>query len=352
MPDKILNIVFKATDKASGVIDDIKGEDGTKGVGGIASALAGLTEPALIAGAAIATVGGAVLLMMKDWQDHVIGIGGFAAVLGISTEEASALNAIAQDYNITQGDMLTAMENLVRDGLDPTVEGLIEAKGLIEGSEDPTDRLTTAFDLLGKKGAEELIPIFNDLTDDELRNYIETMGESEVVTLGMLAAAGEQRDALDFLAGTWDSLKLSIGGVLALNFGPFLSNLAAALRGANIVTTEYGQAGRWMDTAPSGDIAGSQAGNWMPSTSGSGGSALRRGGVGRGARGGAYATGGGFTVGGFGGPDSQLVQFMGTPGEDVSIGGGTSDMAAILAEMRRLVNMLPIAISDAVERVM
>lgn len=65
-----------------------------------------------------------------------------------------------------------------------------------------------------------------------------------------------------------------------------------------------------------------------------------------------YQAGGRFTIGGSGGSDSTRVSFMGTPGEEVSVGGGTSDMAAILAEVRRLVNMLPVVISDAVERVM
>jgi len=188
-----------------------------------------------------------------------------------------------------------------------------------------------------------LIPMFNDLTDDELLNYIDTMGDSEIVTLEMLEAAGKQREALLSLQGSWDSLKLSIGGVLALNFGPFLSDLAAALRGANIVTTEYGQAGRWMNAAPSGDIAGSQVSNWMPPTSRSSGI---RGGVQQ------FATGGQFTVGGFGGPDSQRVNMDLTPGETVSVGGGTSDMAAILAEVRRLVNMMPGMIGDAVAPLM
>lgn len=341
MADKILKLVFKADNQAQAVLDDIAGEDGTSGVGGIGASLAGLAEPALMAAGAITAVGVGIRVLMADWQEHVIGIGDFAAVLGISHEEASVLNAIAQEYNITQGDMLTAMENLVRDGLDPTVEGLIAAKGLIEDSEDPTERLKTAFDLLGKKGAEELIPMFNDLTTTELENYITTMGASEIVTLDMLEAARDQQEALDSLKGSWDNIKLSIGGVLALNFAPFLSNLASALRGADIVTTEYGQAGRWMAAAPSGDVAGSQVSSWMPADSPETARPRKRG----------FQAGGRATIGGSGGPDSQLVQFMGTPGEEFSVGGGTSDIAKLLAEMRRLVNMIPLAMADAVERV-
>ena len=65
---------------------------------------------------------------------------------------------------------------------------------------------------------------------------------------------------------------------------------------------------------------------------------------------GGFATGGSFTVGGSGGTDSTPVSFMATPGETVSVGGGTSDMENVMAEIRRLVDSIPLAIADAIER--
>ena len=67
-------------------------------------------------------------------------------------------------------------------------------------------------------------------------------------------------------------------------------------------------------------------------------------------RGERYATGGTFTVGGSGGIDSTPVGFMATPGETVTVGGGTSDMENVLAEIRLLVKSLPTTIADAIER--
>ena len=63
-----------------------------------------------------------------------------------------------------------------------------------------------------------------------------------------------------------------------------------------------------------------------------------------------FAAGGSFRGGGSGGPDSTPVGFNATPGEIVSVGGGTSDMENILSEIQRLVDSLPLAIADAVER--
>ena len=369
MANKILNLIFKATDKASPVIDDITGATGDKGIGGMTAALEGLITPATIAAGSIVLVGGAVADMMKDWQDHVIGIGEFASVLGITTEEASGLVGIADDYDMSIGDMLTAMEKLVDAGLTPTIEGLGAAKDLIEGAEDPTKRLETAFDLLGKKGAEELIPMFDDFPD-VLEDYITYMGDSEAVTDDMYEAAKEQAGAMNELAGEWAGLKLQAAGwaapgltaLIQLLTTPFGADSAAAFInkffGLGPGSLPSG-AGERQYTLPS--TIGGEWGAGGGGGSGGGGAWVQGGGGGGGpVRGGGsrvggvseFATGGRFTVGGFGGPDSTRVSFMGTPGEEVSIGGGTSDMAAMLAELRRLVNMLPTVITDAVERVM
>jgi hypothetical protein len=64
------------------------------------------------------------------------------------------------------------------------------------------------------------------------------------------------------------------------------------------------------------------------------------------------AAGGDMTIGGWGGPDSQLVQFMATPGEKVSVTqpGGSTGNEQLVAEVRRLVNTLPTILGDAVAR--
>ena len=236
MVDKTLRMVFKATDQATPVIDDITGAAGDKGIGGISAALSGLVGPATIAAGSLIVVGGAIKTMMEDWQDHVIGISDFADVLGISTEEASALNSIATDFNITQGDMLTVMENLVKEGLDPTVAGLQAAKDIIFESEDPTVRLTTAMDLLGKKGAEDLIPMFSTLTDDALADYLLYMDDSAVITQEMVDKARDQEAAMKDLTGAWAGLKAQAMGwaapgltaIIELLTTPFGPDSAAA----------------------------------------------------------------------------------------------------------------------------
>lgn len=350
MANKILNIIFKATDKATPVIKDITGAAGDKGIGGIGAALSGLVGPATIAAGSLIIAGGAIKTMMEDWQDHVLGISDFAAVLGISAEEASVLNGIAGDFNITQGDMLTVMENLVKEGFNPTVEGLIAVKDLILESEDPTVQLTTAMDLLGKKGAEDLIPMFKELTDDQLRDYIQYMGESEVVTDDMIQKARDQQSAMDDLAGAWAGLKMQAMGwaapgltaiieLLTTPFGP--DSAAAFIR--KFFGVSGGDLSMNINMPP---VTYTPPGSPFPTyeaVSGGGGGE-RFGGLREG-----FQHGGEFWVGGTGGPDSQRVEFMATPGERVQVGGSGSD-DRLLNEFRRLINILPIIIGDAIER--
>ena len=353
MANKILNMIFKATDKATPVINDIKGTTGgTQGIGGLTAALSDLVGPATIAAGAVVLVGGAVADMMKDWQDHVLGIRDFAEVLGITNAEASGLVSIASDYGMSAGDMLTAMERLVEKGLDPTIGGLREAKELIEEAEDPTTRLTTAIDLLGKKGAEELIPMFSEW-DKVFQNYIDHMGDSAVVTDEMVDKALKQRDAMNELSGAWAGLKLQAAGwaapgltaLIELLTTPFGSDSAAAF-----INKFFGLGGGDM---PSLSTVGSGSGGGFVrrSESSTGSSVVSSGGGGGGSRLQEFQHGGDFWVGGSGGIDSTRVSFMATPGEPVRVGkGGGSDVAPLVNEMRRLINSLPIMIGDAIER--
>ena len=68
----------------------------------------------------------------------------------------------------------------------------------------------------------------------------------------------------------------------------------------------------------------------------------------------AFQHGGSFTVSGFGGIDSQLVQFRATPGERVTVGGSNEEMIFEIKQVRmgidRLGRILPITIRDAIER--
>jgi hypothetical protein len=72
---------------------------------------------------------------------------------------------------------------------------------------------------------------------------------------------------------------------------------------------------------------------------------------------GAFAGGGAFTVGGSGGTDSQLVQFMATPGERVSVqtpgqqSGGGNMVFNIYAEDKELARRLHVAIQATSEQV-
>jgi len=77
-----------------------------------------------------------------------------AGDLGISSEEASTMIQMLEDYGMTQEETTTAMETAVKRGYAPTIEGLAQIADKVKATKDPVEQGTILFDLFGKKGQE------------------------------------------------------------------------------------------------------------------------------------------------------------------------------------------------------
>ena len=344
MANKILNLIFRAKDEATPVMKDLIGAGGDKGIGGIGAALDGLARPAAAALAVLTAVGLGVADMMMDWQDYVLDIDNFAASLGITTEEASGLKGIMDTYDIADSTMLALFKTMAEEGLPPTIEGLISIRDRLYEADGATLNLEAAFGLLGTKGVEELGPMFADMTDDKIAGFLVAMGNALVVTEDMTEEAILNRDAVAALATDWQGLKLSVMGwaapgltsLIELLSTPFSSDSAAAF-----INKFFGLGPGDMPDLSVGDTRERMTQRYIAPAAG-GGSKTGWSGVQEG-----WQTGGSFQIGGSGGPDSQRVSFMGSPGEQVNISKEDS-MGELLLLMRRM----PILIADAVERVL
>jgi hypothetical protein len=455
-----MNVVFKATDQATPTIKQI--QDGVGGnQGSILSAMKGLINPTTIAMAAITGLGHAVSSAFGDWREYTTDVADFADMIGATTEEASVFQQLMGDFNITMDTMLASMRTLAKQGLDPTIEGLIGVRAQLDATGSASERLALAQKLLGEQGIEQIIPMLNQLTDEELRNYADGMKEGKIVTEEMAQAARDQEMAMAHLGDTIDSVKFKFTTWAAPGFTAFIELLDRPL-GADsaaqfindffqgtFLETEGSKIERYIDEMGEfdrhfsriGDSAGdaetainslteaqyleaaaealiagntalaqyyadlayqaernvgliqriireldnldgqtittnlqiiSQGGgggsgpsvDYNPADTGGGGSGgvhgYYSGGVfhptstyeqavagWRASEG--YQTGGSFTVGGGGGADSQRVSFRATPGEVVNISKEDS-IENLAAEVRRLVNQLPIIMRDAVTR--
>lgn len=469
MPEKILNLIFKATDKATPVLKDIEGEATGAGGGimGLVGSLSKIINPATIAISAIGGLGTAVVSSMASWREYAIDVGDFAASIGVTSEEASVLNQIMKDFNITSSTMITAMRTLAKEGIEPNIEGLITARYMLDHAANATDRLALAQKLLGDQGVKQLLPMLDQLTNQELREYIDQMDTGNIITQKQIDLAREQEAALKDLSDTWSSIHNVIGASASHAFTPILQIFSDVLTGTktvgealrewaqdrvfetfmdplaesaaradeallgylkhqgllienthqlggqfdglvekelrllqveaiyagdyalatkigeqiNLLETQALQLGYLIDYldlldgktidytimqhmtyAQIGEEGMMQLANVPPlvhgpETNPPGWGPWKLDALGRRYRMNAttgeyekgYAFGGEFTVPGFGGTDSQPVSFMGTPGEKVKVGAG-GDNAILAAEIRRLVNSLPVMLRDAVER--
>lgn len=409
-----------------------------------------------------------------EWLEHTKAVADFNAMIDGNIKETSVLIEISKDFDITMDTLLASMRTLASRGYEPNIEGLITIRGLLDDCTTESERLKLAQQMLGEQGIKQIIPMLDQLTNEQLRNYIDTMTEAEIITEAEVEQARQLQKAISDMGDAWDSVKISLGGwaapgvtaFLELLNRPFDPNSAAVFlreffgmefsgdqvdREFTIVKNALDELGLGFDGARkavedlteaeyllmaaqaliAGDTVMAQfwagmareaeqyatrigeiislldaydgkvvtaemmlrikqvGGAFDPnaferqlwqerhesSTSGGAGGVVRFGGktfkdaYWRGnqliVRGKVYGTfpghqlGGRWTIPGSGGPDSELVQFRGTPGEEVKVTppGVGDNFEPLLAEIRamrlefsRLANTLPVTLRDAVER--
>lgn len=205
MANKILNLIIKATDKASPTLDKLSGAKGQGGIGGITASLKGLINPATMAMGAIAGLGAAVVASINEWREYVLGVADFNAMIHGTIEETTVLMQLSKDYNITMDTMLAAMRSLASSGIEPNIEGLIQLRAQLDNTSSASERLALAQRLIGEQGIKQILPMLEQLTNEELRDYIDTMEEGNIVTNEQVIAAREMELALSNLDDMWKS---------------------------------------------------------------------------------------------------------------------------------------------------
>jgi len=338
------NLLMKFTADASQALtemDKLKGKQtgpgqGT-GVEGVAASLNKSYLSALAVGTSVVGIGAAINKVMTDFVDYTQKVDALASAYGISNEESQALITMSDTFGLSIGGLYTALNNLVEEGFDPTLQGLSDFKTELDMKDD-ADKAVSMLETLGTEGQQALAPLVSGMDAVELRGYFDALlAGSTDVNDAMIKNAQDLAIATAELDIAWGGLKLqfanwSAPGLTALIdmlMRPFTPDSAAMFikqffggklgGGGGLETYKPAPEGLTVGYVGTDNLIG-------------------------------HAAGGSFTVGGSGGTDSQPVNFMATPGETVSIGGGTGDMQNVLAEMRRLVNTLPIAIVDAMER--
>ena len=359
MSNRILNLIFKADGKqATAEMNKLTGKPGAEGLGGtgilgVSAAMKSVIVPALALSGAI-TAGGAVIAKeVGQWSDFITEVSHLKDMFGLTAEDAGVLYDAMARGEITMAQMEGILRSLVTNGLDPSIKSIQDLLAEYDSIPDELSKAEFALEQFGTLGLASLIPYYNSL-DDAQKAYFLTMQDNlipitdEVIQMNeelkasTLDATNEWRalkfELLEGVIPAWTAFLQLLTGKTAADALNFVNALGGGSSGLGVGvgqsftggsspggTFQYGGGARGFNPAqdPRSNRPG---GNYQ------------------------YATGGSFTVGGSGGSDSQSVGFNATPGETVTIGGGTNDMENVRFEIQRLVDILPDAIADAVER--
>jgi len=248
-PAETLRVILTGKDELSPTMRQVR--DGLKKLG---VDITSVVAPAAAVAGAMAGVAAAGAKLFGDWQEYTLTIGDFAAKLGTTTEEASALTEMAGDLGVPLTSLETAFKKMSKEGIDPSIEGLVAVRERLNAAKDPAEKLALATSLLGRAGAD-LIPMFDQLTNDELRNYIDTMGEGQVVSQREVELARKNRAELDELGDAWKNFGLVAGGSIAELILPPLERLTGVLSGEMTVFDAWAD---WFTTSSVAALAGWQ----------------------------------------------------------------------------------------------
>jgi len=304
---QVLELIIRAKDEASRNLDKVKSSmDSMKVAAGV------ITSAALAYSAAVKAAGD----LAKDYMTYAIAAGDFAEKTGMATEEASALLEVVQDMGVDLGSLELAFRTMSRQGIDPSIDGLIEVKTRLAAAGSDAERMALAMELMGRSGSD-LIPILAQLSDAQLRGLVGNLSDAQTVTDEEYQKMLQLRMEVETFNDSLATAKLLGGEWIITNLG-----ITKALERLNSVLS--GTVSYWAALLNMLGLDAPSPGTTNPNPPGKGGS---------------------MTPGQTAPPPP--------PGSEGSHpGGGGQFMGDSSArEIRRLVDQLPTMIADAVEKV-
>jgi hypothetical protein len=223
MADATVNIIIKATDKASGALKGFKASIAElgKSVPGLGKAMSLLGNPMTLMAGGITAIGLEMGRSMQKAQEYALSMGDLAKVWNTSTEEASKLVQVADDVRVSQDQLANAMKIAMRQGVEPTIAGLQDAAKTYQSFTNTQERATWAAKTFGRQWTEvsrllELTPEQIDASVASAEKFGLVVGDDAV------AAAKKYYDALDTMRDRQEGLEVQLGNKLIPKYTDFL----------------------------------------------------------------------------------------------------------------------------------
>jgi len=223
----VIEVVLKAVDQAT---DTIRGvADNTTSAGArMSMSFTELNSIMAIAGQVWGTVQKVAEQTVGAVVDYNKSILDLSLSLGVTTEEASRLVQVMDDFGISQGEVEIALKMMTKNGIQPTIANLAALSDEFNSINDPVERAQRMSQLLGRNWAT-LTPVLS-AGGKTIKGMAAEVGGSLLVTAEAAKQTEAYRLQVDQLSDAWTAAKQSIGLVAI----PFLTNAMIGFQNLNM----------------------------------------------------------------------------------------------------------------------
>jgi hypothetical protein len=203
MVDANLRILINAVDKASPQL---------KGITGALSGIAGSVAPMAIAGAAITAVADFTRRAVEETQAYNLEMVDLARKMGTTTEEASRLVQVGDDLRISQAAISQAMTFAIRNGIEPSINGIAKLADEYNALKDPVAKGQLLLKSFGRSGLE--MGKLLEQGGQGIKNMAQGIGDGLIVTEQAAEASKRYYEQVDALNDSWTEFKMIVGNAV------------------------------------------------------------------------------------------------------------------------------------------
>ena len=218
MVDANLRILINAVDKASPQL---------KGITGALSGIAGSVAPMAIVGAAVTAVANFTRQAVEETQNYNLEMVDLARKMGTTTEEASRLVQVGDDLRISQSAISTAMTYAIRNGIEPSIDGIAKLADQYNSLSTPIEKGQLLLKSFGRSGLE--MGKLLEKGGQGIKDMAAGIEDGLIVTEQGAEASKRYYEQVDKLNDSWTAFKMNVGNAVI----PALTDL---LDGENKIT--------------------------------------------------------------------------------------------------------------------
>lgn len=186
-----------------------------------------------LAASAAKKLGDFIVQSVKETQEYNLAMVDMARKMGTTTEEASRLVQVGDDVRLSQEQISTAMNFAIRNGVEPTIEGLARLADQYNSLGSATERGQFLLHYFGRSGME--MGKLMELGGAGIRDASMAINDNLVVTEKAAKASKEYYQNVDALNDSMLGIKMTIGNELIPVLSDVIPYLTWFVENADII---------------------------------------------------------------------------------------------------------------------